>query len=487
MNYDSLDTMRRTHPAWRLLAADHAALIASFLHRVFVQPNLRTIPRQELVTRLEDQLFELRQQLGPEKFPKAASVYLDDWAADDRGWLRKYYPAGSDEPHYDLMPATEKALDWLSALSQRPFIGTESRLLTIFDLLRQLLEGSELDPRIRIRELEKRRAAIDAEIRQIRDGRMAIMDPVQIKERFLQMAGTARGLLSDFREVEQNFRDLDREVRERVATWEGGKGDLLEQVFGERDAIGDSDQGRSFRAFWDFLMAPDRQDELSVRLAAVLALAPVRELGPDPRLLRIHYDWLEAGEATQRTVARLSAQLRRYLDDQAWLENHRIMQLLRGIEESALALRSDVPAGAFMELDEDAPDIAIGFDRPLFAPPLAHRLDDTIPATGDEEIPADALYDETYVDKTRLSANIRRMLHGHEQVTLTDLVAEHPLEQGLAELIAYLGIAADDADAVIDDSTTRTLHWIDREGRHRSATLPLVIFNRPRHEPDHAS
>lgn len=487
MDYDSLDTMRRTHPAWRLLAADHAALIASFLHRVFVQPNLRTIARQELVTRLEDQLFELRQQLGPEKFPKAAAVYLDDWAADDRGWLRKYYPVGSDEPHYDLMPATEKALDWLSALSERPFIGTESRLLTVFELLRQLLEGSELDPEIRIRDLEQRRAAIDAEIRQIRDGRLSIMDAVQVKERFLQMAGTARGLLSDFREVEQNFRNLDREVRERVATWEGGKGDLLEQVFGERDAIAESDQGRSFRAFWDFLMAPDRQEELSARLAAVLALAPVRELKPDPRLLRIHYDWLEAGEATQRTVARLSAQLRRYLDDQAWLENHRIMQLLRGIEQSALALRTDLPAGAFMDLDEGTADITMAFDRPLFSPPLPHRLDDTIQDTSDEDIPADALYDETYVDKTRLNANIRRMLNGRDQVTLTDLVDAHPLEQGLAELIAYLGIAADDADAMIDDSTTRTLRWVDREGRHRQATLPLVIFNQPRLEPDHAA
>ncbi len=484
MDYDSLDTMRRTHPAWRLLAADHAALIASFLYRVFVQPNLRTIPRQELVTRLEDQLFELRQQLGPEKFPKAASVYLDDWAADDRGWLRKYYPAGSDEPHYDLMPATEKALDWLSALSQRPFIGTESRLLTVFDLLRQLLEGSEVDPEIRVRELEKRRAAIDAEIREIRGGRLALMDAVEIKERFLQMAGTARGLLSDFREVEQNFRNLDREVRERVATWDGDKGGLLEQIFGERDAIGDSDQGRSFRAFWDFLMAPDRQEELSLRLAAVLALPPVRELGPDPRLQRIHYDWLEAGEATQRTVARLSAQLRRYLDDQAWLENHRIMQLLRGIEQSALSLRADMPAGAFMDIGEAAPTIPIVFDRPLYSPPLTHELDDTILATDDEDIPADALYDEAYVDKTRLTANIRRMLHGRKQVTLTELIDAHPLEQGLAEVIAYLGIAADDADAVIDDSATRRLHWIDGQGCGRTATLPLVIFNQPPIEPD---
>lgn len=126
-------------------------------------------------------------------------------------------------------------------------------------------------------------------------------------------------LLADFRQVEQNFRDLDRQVREHIAGREGGKGDVLEQVFGERDAIADSNQGRSFRAFWEFLMSTARQEELTNLLERVFVLDSVAELAPDARMKRIHYDWLNAGEATQRTIARLSEQLRRYLDDQAWL------------------------------------------------------------------------------------------------------------------------------------------------------------------------
>src|SRR5690606_10532322 len=111
---------------------------------------------------------------------------------------------------------------------------------------------------------------------------------------------------------------LDRRVRERIALWDGAKGALLEEIMGERDAIADSDQGKSFRAFWDFLMSSRRQEELSELLARVLALPPVADLKPDPRTRRVHYDWLEAGEHTQRTVAQLSQQLRRFLDDQAW-------------------------------------------------------------------------------------------------------------------------------------------------------------------------
>jgi hypothetical protein len=174
----------------------------------------------------------------------------------------------------------------------------------------------------------------------VRAGDVPLLGDTALKERFTQFATLARELLADFREVEHNFRGLDRRVRERIALWDGSKGALLQDILGERDLIDESDQGRSFRAFWDFLMSRDRQDELSALLDRVLQLEPVAGLAPDPRLRRVHYDWLEAGEQTQRTVALLSQQLRRFLDDQAWLENRRIMDILRGIEVGALAVRT---------------------------------------------------------------------------------------------------------------------------------------------------
>jgi len=77
--------MRRDHPAWRLLCAEHAPLIASFLYRVFVEPNVRVIPEADLAERLEDELFALRQYLGPDEFPKTGMNYLNDWASPNRG------------------------------------------------------------------------------------------------------------------------------------------------------------------------------------------------------------------------------------------------------------------------------------------------------------------------------------------------------------------------------------------------------------------
>jgi hypothetical protein len=476
MEYDQLVSLKRNHPAWRLLSADNGPMIASFLQRSFIVPNIRTVARQQLASQLDDHLYHLHANAGEVLFPKAATAYLDDWAADDRSWLRKYYPAGQDEPHYDLAASTETALAWLQSLGQRSFIGTESRLLTVFDLLNQIIEGSELNPRTRIAELQKKKAEIDAEIEQIRQGRIDLMEPTQVRERFLQMSVTARELLSDFRAVDQNFRALDRTVREQVSTWDGSKGALLEEIFGKRDLIADSDEGKSFRAFWDLLMSPSRQDELSTLLARVMALPSVKELAPDARLQRIHYDWLEAGEVTQRTVARLSEQLRHYLDDQAWLENRRIMQLVRDIEQRALRLRGEVPDAAFMDIDDASPAIGLPMDRTLYNPPFKVRIVQQAIDTTVADIPADALYEQVYVDQLRLASNIRRALQSRSQVSLGALLAEYPLEQGLAELATYLKLATSDVTSAIDDASDEVVEWVDAHGQHRRATVPLIIY-----------
>ncbi len=478
LDYTTLELLRLNHPAWRLLRAQHASLAAAFLHRVFIVPNVRNLPQNDLVEALEDELFVLRAQEDAATFPGTAQSYLNDWAADDKGWLRKFYPSGTDEPHYDLTPATEKALAWLAGLTERAFIGTESRLLTLFELLRQMDAGSQSDPQLRIAELQKRRAEIDAEIARIESGDIPLLDSTALKDRFQQFLQLSRELLTDFREVEHNFRMLDRRVRERIALWDGGKGALLEEIMGERDAIADSDQGRSFRAFWDLLMSQSRQEELSGLLEKVLALPPILSTNPEPRLRRVHYDWLEAGDHAQRTVAKLSEQLRRFLDDKAWLENRRIMDILRNIENHALAVREDTPFGTFMSLDETSAAIELPMERPLYKPPFKPLINEVVLDNGDADVNTAALYAQVVVDRGELTRNIRHELQSAAQITLTEVIARHPLRHGLAELITYLHLAEQWGDTAVDDTVRERVTWTSDDGSTRQAALPRIILLR---------
>ena len=172
MSFDffTLKTYRANHPAWRLLCSDNAPLIVSFLYKAFIEPNERLMEESRLSEMLEDTLFQLREQLGEKAFPKTAKEYLNDWAATENAWLRKFYKTGSDEAQFDLMPATEKAISWLNQLASRQFVGTESRLLTLFNLLKDIRQGSELTPEKRIAELEKQKYEIEQEIAKVQAG-----------------------------------------------------------------------------------------------------------------------------------------------------------------------------------------------------------------------------------------------------------------------------------------------------------------------------
>jgi len=476
VDYDDIERLRQDSAAWRLLRADHAALILSFLGRVFVDENVRSILFASLAERLEETLYGLNGQLGEDTFPRSAKAYLDDWSAPSAGWLRKYYPPGSTDAHLDATPALERAVGWVRALPQRSFVGTESRLSTAFDLLRQIAFGGETDRDVRLEELHRRRAELDEEIAALNEGHVELMDATAIRDRYQQFVMTATGLLSDFREVEDNFRVLDRRLRERVATWEGSKGDLLDDVLGDRGAIAESDQGRSFHAFYDFLLVRSRQEEFADLLARVHALDAIEEA--DPRIRRVHFDWLDAGERTQATVRLLSEQLRRFLDDRAWLENRRVMDVLRSIESHSLALR-DNPGGApGYDLDATGPSIALPFERPLYSPRPALALDTSPAVAGDAELDVSILFEQTFIDRERLASEVRRALAQRSQVALSEVLKTAPLEHGLAELVGYFSLTDPAFQTIIDGDTRDSVSWTDPEGRIRVARVPGLTYLR---------
>jgi hypothetical protein len=479
LSFDEVAWLRDNSPAWRLLRADNAPLVLSFLHQVFVAENVRSIPVAELASRLDDELYALNERARPtepRRFPKSARAYLDDWAAPEVGWLRKYYPEGTDEPHVDATPAVEKALKWVGSLKEREFVGTESRLNTVIDLLRQIVFGTETDPEQRIGELLRQRQHIDDQIARIRDGQVDLLDASAVRDRYQQFAAIARELLADFREVEENFRKLDRQLREKITGWQGGKGELLDDVLGSRETIAGSDQGRSFQAFYDFLLSQARQEELSDLLDSVHNLTELP--AKDTRLRYIHYDWLDAAERTQTTVRQLSEQLRRFLDDQVWFENRRVIDILRGIEARALQLRDVKDVTVSTEIDAPAPAITLPMERPLYAPVRKARLDSENVRPADGETDPAALFEQVYVDPEPLRASVRQALRADPQVGLAQLIADHPISQGVAELVTYLSLKDSTFGLVFDERHAEQVRWQEPDGQGRSVTMPRVTFVR---------
>lgn len=475
MSYEHLRNLRQNHAAWRLLTADYAPLAAAFFYKMFIAPKRRGIEAQELLNALDMFLYDTPQQMG--EFARSPKDYLEMWADSSYGWLRKY--EHHEDWYYDLTAPAQKAVEWLLSLHKQDFVGTESRLRTVINLLQEIAQETDTNVEHRLTYLREQAAKIAAEIAEIEAAGevQPRLDNVQIKERFLQAEATATAILADFREVEENFRELTRKVQADVVKWTRGKGELLEKIFLESDIIRKSEQGRSFMAFWRFLMYSQQQDALRRTLAQVEQAEPLQEIAAEHSLADINHEWVQAAAAVQKTLAQLSAQLRRYVDEDYLREERAIYRLIQQIESQAIDLQGKGPAGAFMDMNDIKPGVALPMERRLFAPPQKIRLDSPELTAGDGSAgDIAAIFDQVVIDKAKLRRYVTDMLKERPQVTLAEVLAVHPLEQGLSELLAYFVLASKTQDAFSQDKLERIL--FERDGRKLLTVCQQVTFGR---------
>ena len=474
MDFETIAVLQERHPAWRLLRAQHAPLVLSFLGRHFVEGGHGATSASTLADLLDEHLEALAAGAEQARFPRTPQTYLEAWAGPDSGWLRRFYPVNSDDVHYDATPAFEKAYAWVTGLQARAFVGTESRLHTVLDLLRQIVHGTETDADSRLALLRGQRAELDRQIADAEAGNVPVLTDTAVRERYQQLSATARELLSDFREVEDNFRTLDRGARERIASWEGSKGELLADLVSRRADISGSDQGSSFQAFYDFLLSEAREDELAELLRRVQS-SPL--IDADRRLGTIHHDWSDAAERTQQTVRQVSEQLRRFLDDQVWLENRRVLELVRSIESAALSCR-DAPPDMGLEVDVPGVGIALPFERPLYDAQPDVDVDSMLGPAEEEELDVSTLFSQTFVDQARLADNVRSILPARSATLLTDILDFYPVQHGAAEILGYLSLSERDLTVTVDEAEEIVVDYADADGRSRRARLPKVTVSR---------
>jgi len=478
MSFSSLDMLRKSNPSWRLLSAKNAAFISAFLYQEFILRNIRQIAEDELIENLEDYIAQITASMKESHYNRSGKDYLNEWTDDEHCWLRKFYPPGQDQPHFDITAQAQTAIEWLTNLKPQSFIGTESRLMTVFELFRQIISGAEANPEQRLQSLTRQKEAIEAEIKRVEKGEISVLSDTQIKERFWQAMTTARDILFDFRAVEQNFRDLDRKIRAQIAVWDKGKGELLETIFSEENGIAESDQGKSFQAFWSFLMSSTSQDDFSTMLDKVLQLKPVLELNSGSDSKKIQNEWVDAGKHIQKTIALLSQQLRHYVDENYIEEERRIGRILREVEKMAISVRNDAPDNWTLTLNGMKPDISLPLDRPLYTPLMPTGIKQDMIGIGSGDFSTDLLYSQIYIDREKLEDNIYQFLQQQEHITLTEVIEKYPLDHGVSEIIMYLVIAGDSTNASFYEDILEELIWHESDGTTRMAKIPQITFTR---------
>lgn len=496
MDYYTLEALLKNNPTVQLLRRDkYAPLVISFVMRAFKGEEPRmVIHHNDLQLELAQFLDEIawKDDLALEDGMTAfdqkratAKQYLREWS--DARYLRQYpNPDGQDV--LELTPASELVIQWAEDLQPKEFIGTESRFQDIMDRMDRLVSKSETDPEKRKKDLQDQIAALKLELKNIEDSDLEFIRSTytqnQVWERYLELTKDAKDLLADFRQVEQNFRQVAEDLYTRQLEAYESRGRLLGVALDARQEMEESPQGKSFRAFWNYLRQrqPNKQslEELAEKL---FGLMHEQDLEPNDGFLQDLKHYLtQAGEQVLKSNRAMVERLRRTLSEEAMAERQRLGEGLDAVKKLALACAQLPPPSENFYLLETGPEVLMPMDRPLgkadenerrFNQPQA--LESTM-----EGVELEQLFEEDWVDRTMLRKRIDKLLETRETVALQTLLESHPLEQGLAELLSYFALASQDEDAMIWD--TRILK-VALPDQGRSLKVPEIIFRRHQKNP----
>lgn len=477
--FDFFSALQSDNAAIKLLKSENMPMIAGFLYESFVQKDTQTIPYEKLIIELDYYLNEVRLTSGKNKYIQSARAYVDEWISVS-GFLRKYRDNDSDDAICDLVSSVEKAIRWIDSLKERRFVGTESRLKIVLELLDDLLQGTMESSEEKILRLESERDQINQQIMLIKSGSSIEMSETEIKEKAILLEENVRTLVGDFREVEGNFRRLSKEVRLKLVGSENTKGLVLDQILNDHDAIRQSDEGRSFEGFFELLMRSDLQRKLGSELRILLDTAAAKSvISKDTILSGLSTKMLNSADKIHRTRMQINEQIARFIQESRG-ENKRLSDLINDYKLEAKTLDFS------KDCDLNGEIMGVGFkvnpvmSLQLFKPDtdidVMDKVDD-LPE--DMEIDLAPLLSATSVDETVLINNIHQCLENKSQVTLDSVIDKFPIKYGLEEALYYLKIASEGIlPAMINESEKIIITWNNDDLHIQSLSMPKIIFTR---------
>lgn len=469
----------REQPLWRLLAANKAPVVIGLLQCQFVEAE-QTLPSSVLHERLARDIEALRD-VG-EELPQTPQAYVTEWLS--QGWLIRRFPAGASEEEYELSVDALTALRFLTGLLKPRTTATESRLSVVIYQLSRLAEETNTNPQSRLAALRAERDRIDRAITDVERGGVIVLAPERAVERAREVIALAQELAADFRSVRDEFERLNRGLRQSLMENEGSRGEVLEQLFAGVDLIGESDAGRTFHAFWRLLTDSEQAATLRESLDDVTARPFARQLESQDRkfLLGLTGALLNEGRGVHDVLQHFARSLKSFVQSREFLEHRRLHGLLKAATQAALGAKNEVRPNEQLgfELMHSSSRIRSVSQWALYDP--SERVtDSSMQAAEPSELDLETVSElvrQSEIDFRTLKAHVRAILERQSQVSIAQVLAEYPAEQGLGSVVGYVALGSKHGEVT---DGTELVAWEGDDEVQRRAKVPTIYFMRERY------
>lgn len=472
-------------PSVNLLKLQNREFIITFLAATFSNQQ-GAIFTEKIHNQLADYLDAIQIEtdeeteiLSSDNYETKAKKFIQNWT--NKGFLTNYQDE-TGEIYYELSSHTSKTLDWLSSLKKEEYVGAESKFKNIFNQLKELVEFTNEDVEKRIEILENRKLELEQQIQRIRIGEdVKVFQDFEIVPRFNQLTQSAKELLSDFKEVEDNFKEITKDIYHKHSDGNLTKSSILEFTFDAIDELKNSQQGKSFYAFYNFILTPTLQEEWSDLTKELYKTLEEKDIKITDFFLKgMKKNLHSSGQKVSKANDKMAEKLSRIIRENENSKSEVTKNIIQDIKKSLIQLsKARVKPDISFELGT-AFEINIPFERKLTFEQNEEVIFKEKPQLADENIShsnhLNKLFKLSTIDKEILRKRIKEVLSTKSQTTIGEIIENYGgIEKGLPELFGYIGIAKEFKHSINPDKTQRIEFDIENK---KSIQIPEIILTK---------
>ncbi len=478
-----------------ILRSRSAQFVLTFFYNTFYLESISSLPYDEFALRLEnfislneDNEAELEEDIlseSPEDTLFSAKnisdrvrTYIESWLGEKKRYIRRYRNSEKVDV-IELDSAVSRLMPFIARILNSDTIATESSFNYILSQLKSLADNMNGDPKKRIAELEREIKEKEREKKEIeRTNIVKTFDRRKTLEYLRDLENRGREILSDFAQVEDNFRDIMNKIAEKQAEGDSTRRKILGYTLTLHKELYASPQGQSFDAFWAYMMrySDDRITELCREIEMLLKKEDIEY--DDSFLISLRKTFYTAGKRIVDKNSILAERMSRVMAQRTISERKGFEELVASIKQESALLKNNEKAQVGIEMTiSGQPDLLFPLSRTLR---FEKEENVTLPILFEDNNDRSAvlsLKSEFHVDEKALDDNIKRFFKesGKESFTLSELVSRFPITKGLEEIVTYVTIAQKrEKNAVNAEREEEILYsW---NGRDYSVRLPEVRF-----------
>lgn len=482
MDINQLVQTLNNSPSVKLLKMRSAEFFLAFVTSVFDEQM--AIGEEKLQMLLENMLDNQREDITDEDINKEtlsesneakAKRLIKEWT--DKGLFANYQNEDG-EIIYELSSHTSKVIDWVTSLKKEEYIGTESKFKTLFSQLKDLVEFSNEDREKRLELLRQKKEDIERQIESLEMGEeIEVYEDYQIEPRYNSLNKLAKELLSDFKEVDDNFKEIIKQIYKRQTDNEGKK-NILNYIFDAYAELKDSQQGKSFYAFWEFLLSSELQKEWDELTDLLYKTLDKRNIDSKDKFLKeMKKHLFDAGEKVSKTNDRMSEKLSLIIRNNGNSDTQATKQVINDIKKMLLNTAQNKERNN-ASLSYEVVELNLPLERQLNLTPkqeIEYKNVPTEASLGITELERlDKLYNNHQIDRKILCKRIDMILSGNTQTTLAEVIEQNNgIEKGLSELFGYIAILKEYKTVVSDDRKQEIAFSKDK-----TITIPEIIITK---------